>query len=210
MPEASSEAGSIFVVDDDPGVRQLLSVLFSREGFAVVCFADGASLMAALRTQAPACIILDVYLPDKSGLDILKELNARGYIAPVFIVSGKGDIAKAVEAIKSGALDFIEKPFRGSDVVSIVRDAIAADRRLKQNEPAAARASFHFPNREPLTRREQDVLALLVNGATNKEAGQELGISHRTIEIHRARVMEKLGAKTAADLVRIALSENRR
>src|SRR5579871_5245850 len=156
MPDISSDAGSIFVVDDDAGVRQLLSVLFSREGFAVVCFADGGSLMAALRTQTPACILLDVYLPDKSGLEILKDLNTRGYAAPVFIMSGKGDIAKAVEAIKNGALDFIEKPFRGKDVVASVLEAIAADRRLKHGETGAKRGSFHFPNREPLTPREQD------------------------------------------------------
>ncbi len=184
--------------------------MFSREGFAVVCFADGASFLAALRTQTPACIVLDVYLPGESGLDILKELNARSYTAPVFIISGKGDIAMAVEAIRNGALDFIEKPFRGSDVVARVREAIAADHRLNYDETAAKRGSFHFPNREPLTRREQDVLELLVSGATNKGAGQQLGISHRTIEIHRARIMEKLGAKTTADLIRIALSDNRR
>ena len=210
MLEVRSETGSIFIVDDDPGVRQLLSILFSREGFAVVCFADGASLMAALRTQTPACIILDIHIPGKSGLDILKELNIRSYTAPVFIISGKGDIAMAVEAIKNGALDFIEKPFRGSDVVARVREAIAAGQRLNRDEAAAKRASFHFPNREPLTAREQDVLTLLVTGATNKGAGRQLGISHRTIEIHRARIMEKLGAKTAADLIRIALSDNRR
>jgi FixJ family two-component response regulator len=210
MPQLSSDTGSIFIVDDDPGVRQLLSVLFSREGFAVVCFADGASLLAALRTQTPTCIVLDVYLRGESGLDILKELNARSYTAPVFIISGKGDIAMAVEAIRNGALDFIEKPFRGSEVVAKVREAIAVDHRLNHDETAAKRASFHFPNREPLTSREQDVLALLVSGATNKGAGQQLGISHRTIEIHRARIMEKLGAKTAAELIRIALSDNRR
>jgi FixJ family two-component response regulator len=125
----------------------------------------------------------------------------------VLIISGKGDIAMAVEAIKNGALDFIEKPFTGSDIVARVREAIDADRRRSRE---VKRPSFHFPNREALTAREQDVLDQLVTGATNKEAGRELGISHRTIEIHRARIMEKLGAKTAADLVRITLSDNRR
>jgi two-component system, LuxR family, response regulator FixJ len=207
MPGTSQEADSVFVVDDDPGVRKLLSILFSREGYAVVGFADGASLMPALRTQTPACIILDVHIPGKSGLDILKELNTRSYTAPVFVISGKGDIAMAVEAIKNGALDFIEKPFRGSDVVARVREAIDVNRRRSLEE--TKRMPFHFPSREPLTGREQDVLAQLVTGATNKEAGQQLGISHRTIEIHRARIMEKLGARNAADLMRIVLSENR-
>src|SRR5579871_4342304 len=168
-------AGEIFIVDDDPAIRELLSIVFSREGFEVARFADGSAFLAAARTRSPACIILDVHIPGKSGLDILRELSAQDYPVPIFIMSGKGDIPMAVEAVKNGALDFIEKPFRGGDVVASVRDAISADRRLKRNEAGPKRASFHFPNREPLTPREQDVLALLVSGATNKEAGQELG-----------------------------------
>lgn len=115
----------------------------------------------------------------------------------------------AVDAIKHGAIDFIEKPFRGSAVVARVREAIEADRKSKiAADGPAATARFYFPGREPLTAREQDVLSQLVTGATNKQAGMQLGISYRTIEIHRARIMEKLRAKSAGDLIRIALSEN--
>lgn len=153
MPDIARDAGPLFVVDDDPAICQLLSILFSKEGFAIVCFADGASLMAELRAQSPACIILDVHIPGKSGLDILKEMNTRSYAAPVLIMSGKGDIAMAVEAIKNGALDFIEKPFRGSDVVERVREAIEADRRLHGDQSAPQDLPFHFPSREPLTAR---------------------------------------------------------
>ena len=202
-------AGEIFVVDDEAAIRDLLTMLFTRRGFKVAGFADGSSLMAAMRTQSPACILLDVHIPGKSGLDILKELNARNHLAPVIIISGKGDIAMAVDAIKSGALDFIEKPFSGSDVVARVEEAMAADAKRRDIGRSEQKQQFYFPGREPLTAREQDVLGRIVEGATNKEAGQQLGISYRTIEIHRARIMEKLGAKNAADLMRIVLSENR-
>jgi FixJ family two-component response regulator len=206
---ASIDTSEIFVVDDDAAIRDLLNMLFTRRGFKVAGFADGASLIAAMRTQSPACILLDVHIPGKSGLDILKELNARNHPAPVIIISGKGDIAMAVDAIKSGALDFIEKPFSGSDVVARVEEVLTADATRRAAGRSEQKLQFYFPGREPLTAREQDVLRWIVEGATNKEAGQQLGISYRTIEIHRARVMEKLGAKNAADLMRIVLSENR-
>jgi FixJ family two-component response regulator len=209
MPRAGSSAGEIYIVDDDPAVREALTLVFSHEGFGVTSFADGASLLASARAATPVCIILDVSIPGRSGLDILKELNAQDYPAPIFIMSGQGDVPMAVDAIRNGALDFIEKPFRGSDVVARVREAIEAwTRRIGGDEPSAA-FSFHFPGREPLTRRERDVLAQIAAGASSKEAGRALGISPRTIEVHRARIMEKLGAKNAADLVRIVFSERR-
>src|SRR5262245_56234700 len=208
MSQAPSRPAQIFVVDDDPAVRETLAVVFAQEGYEVVGFADGAAMLAAARACSPTCIILDVHIPGQSGLDILKELNARDYPVPTFMMSGKGDIAMAVDAIRNGALDFIEKPFRGNEVVTRVREAVAAYAR-QQSEQAPKRKTFHFPGREPLTAREQDVLAEIVGGASNKEAGRQLGISPRTIEVHRARIMEKLGAKNTADLIRIALSEGR-
>jgi FixJ family two-component response regulator len=119
-------------------------------------------------------------------------------------MSGRGDIPVAVDAIRNGALDFIEKPFRGSAVLERVEQAIAACRQRPSAGETAA-GSFHFPGREPLSRREQDVLALILKGLSNKEAGRQLGISPRTIEDHRARIMSKLGARNAADLIRMAL-----
>jgi FixJ family two-component response regulator len=203
MSQEASLDGEIFVVDDDPAVRDVLTTVFTRDGFQVTNFADGASLLATARLRTPICIILDVHIPGQSGLDILKELNAQDYPAPIFIISGQGDIAMAVDAIKNGALDFIEKPFRGGDIVTRVREAIdARERRQTENDPSTA-SLFHFPGREPLTRREQEVLTQIVAGSSSKEAGRQLGISPRTIEVHRARIMAKLGAKNAADLVRI-------
>jgi FixJ family two-component response regulator len=204
MAEQPDPTKEVFIVDDDPLVRGTLTAVFSTSDFKVMCFADGAALLDETSVRTPACIILDVHIPGDSGLDILKQLNAQDYPAPIFIMSGKGDIAMAVTAIKNGALDFIEKPFRGSDVVTRVKDAIEAfTRRPEESESNAA--DYHFPGREPLSRREREVLALVVNGASNKEAGRQLGISPRTIEDHRARIMAKLGARNAADLIRIVL-----
>src|ERR1700682_2160575 len=153
MLQEASPDGEIFVVDDDPAVRDVLTTVFTRDGFQVTNFADGASLLATARLRTPICIILDVDIPGQSGLDILKELNAQDYPAPIFIISGQGDIAMAVDAIKNGALDFIEKPFRGSDIVGRVREAIEAHGRRQTDADSAKASSFRFPGREPLTRR---------------------------------------------------------
>ena len=122
MSQAAPSSGEIFVVDDDPAVRDVLTIVFSRDGFQVTNFADGASLLASARARTPVCIILDVHIPGRSGLDILKELNAQDYPAPIFIISGQGDIPMAVDAIKNGALDFIEKPFRVQQLVLKVEE----------------------------------------------------------------------------------------
>jgi FixJ family two-component response regulator len=205
----AARTGEVFVVDDDPAVRTTLSTVFVRAGYQVTCFADGAALVAGARTGTPLCIILDVHIPGKSGLDILKQLNAQDYPVPIFMMSGQGDIAMAVDAIRNGALDFIEKPFRGSDVVARVEAAIEARAQGDTTDGAGDPLRFYFPGREPLSRREQDVLAQIVAGASNKEAGRKLGISPRTIEVHRAHLMQKIGARNAADLIRIVMSEGR-
>jgi FixJ family two-component response regulator len=205
----AARAGEVFVVDDDPAVRTTLSTVFERAGYAVTCFADGDALVAAARSGTPLCIILDVHIPGKSGLDILKQLDAQDYPVPIFMMSGQGDIAMAVDAMNHGALDFIEKPFRGSDVVARVEAAIEARAQRDDNNGSSEPQRFYFPGREPLSRREQDVLAQIVAGASNKEAGRKLGISPRTIEVHRAHLMQKIGARNAADLIRIVMSEGR-
>ncbi|WP_181706308.1 response regulator transcription factor [Chthonobacter rhizosphaerae] len=195
---------SIFIVDDDASIRDALTVVFDLEGFQARSFENGDDFLEAVRGETPACVLLDVHMPGRSGLDVLKALDVNSFPAPVFVISGQGDIPMAVSAIKLGAIDFIEKPFDADTVVTRVRDAIAA---------AAARAGKpanhpHFPGSDLLTPREQDVLKEITAGASNKEAGRRLGISPRTIEVHRARIMEKLGARNAADLVRIVLTAN--
>ena len=208
MAENPPSRGEIFVVDDDPAVRETLSLVLSAGGYQVICFADGAALLAVARSRTPSCILLDVHIPGKSGLDILKELRGEDYPAPIFMISGQGDISMAVSAIKNGALDFIEKPFRGSEIVARLDEAIDAYAR-RQAEGHASKAGLHFPGREPLTRREREVLEQFASGASNKEAGRQLGISPRTIEDHRANIMKKLGARNAADLIRIVLTAQR-
>ena len=140
MAEEAPSRGEIFVVDDDPAVRDTLSMVLTAGGYQVICFADGAALLAVARTRTPSCILLDVHIPGKSGLDILKELHGEDYPAPIFMISGQGDIAMAVSAIKNGALDFIEKPFRGSEIVARLDEAIEAyARRQAQNSRIAHR-----------------------------------------------------------------------
>src|SRR5215813_53011 len=137
----------IIIVDDDPSVRDALSVVFSLEGYHVTSFADGQSLLNAARARTPSCILLDVHMPGQSGLDILKELNAQAYPAPIFIISGQGDIPMAVDAIKNGALDFIEKPFNAETLVTRVREAIAAAAHLKASAPSGTILAARFPGR---------------------------------------------------------------
>ena len=209
MADKPAPRGEIFVVDDDPAVRDTLSMVLSAGGYEVICFADGAALLSVARGRTPSAMLLDVHIPGKSGLDILKELHGEEYPAPIFMISGQGDIAMAVNAIKSGALDFIEKPFRGSEIVARLDEAIGAYARRQSQNSGSNITTLHFPGREPLTRREREVLEQFTAGASNKEAGRTLGISPRTIEDHRANIMKKLGAKNAADLVRIVMTAQR-
>jgi FixJ family two-component response regulator len=197
----------IFVVDDDETMRETLSAVLAPEGCRVTCFAEGQSFLAAARSRTPACILLDVNMPDRSGLDMLRELDAPRYPAPILIVSAQRDVPTAVNAIKGGALDFIEKPIDAAAVIARVREAIAA----WPQRPANGSASWQeVQGAERLTPREREVLERVVAGASNKEAGRTLNISPRTVEVHRARIMDKLNAKNAADLVRIVLGQGAR
>jgi FixJ family two-component response regulator len=196
----------VFIVDDDPLMRAALSIVLGDEGFDVTSFIDGESFLSATHWRTPACVLIDVHLPDCSGLELLKALDARQYRAPILIISGRGDIPMAVDAIRNGALDFIEKPFDPETVATRVRDAIQAWQKLGQGGRTLAR---DFQGHERLTAREWDVLERIAGGASNKETGRELGISPRTVEVHRARIMEKLGAKNAADLMGIVLGRKR-
>jgi FixJ family two-component response regulator len=197
----------IFIVDDDPSVRAALATVFSGEGYQVESFGDGTTFLSAVHARAPGCILLDIHMPGCSGLDLLKQLSAERYPAPVFIISGQGDIPKAVDAIRHGALDFIEKPFDAAAIVARVREAIREWERREDDSRTLLRT---FRGRDQLTAREHEVLERIAQGLSNKEAGRELGISPRTVEVHRARIMEKLRARNAADLMRIVLHGPRR
>ena len=196
MTEKSISRGEIFVVDDDPAVRETLSMVLSTGGYEVICFADGAALLSVARNRTPSCILLDVHIPGKSGLDILKELHGEDYPSPIFMISGQGDISMAVNAIKNGALDFIEKPFRGNEIVTRLDEAIEAYARRQAGTPRHGLRRCISPAANRSTRREREVLEQFTAGASNKEAGRHLGISPRTIEDHRANIMKKLGRET--------------
>jgi FixJ family two-component response regulator len=198
--DMKADAEAIYIVDDDPAVRDALSVLFNMEGYVVETFSDGDTFIQSASKAVPACVMLDVHMPGRSGIEILKALNAENYPAPIFIISGQGDIPMAVEAIRNGAFDFVEKPFSAETVLERVKESIAITR---QRQDKVVPASFQ--GADLLTRRELEVLKEITDGASNKEAGRTLGISPRTVEVHRARIMEKLGARNAADLVRIVL-----
>ena len=197
----------IFVVDDDPSTRQSLSSVLEEEGYEVICFADGAALLSSARDRIPACIFLEVRLPEKSGIDILKKLRAEDYPAPIFVTSGQGDIPMAVDAIRNGASDFIEKPIAGNEIVGRVRAVVEALPKTNNGGNSLKISSLRLPGGEPLTRRERDVLVHLAEGFSNKEIAQRLGVSSRTVEGHRARIMRKAGVRSAAGLVRLILSE---
>ncbi|MGE3148053.1 MAG: response regulator transcription factor [Pseudorhodoplanes sp.] len=205
MDQETFPDGEIFIVDDDPLIRDMLSTLFTLEGYQVESFPEGATFLAAARTRKPACVLLDVNMPGRSGIEILKELNASGNRAPVFMISGQGDVPLAVSAIKSGAVDFLEKPFSVEAVLDRVREALAAEVR---NDDADSAIETRIAQRSTLTTREREVLTMIAGGASNKETGRQLKISPRTVEVHRARIMSKLGAKNTADLVRIVFSES--
>jgi FixJ family two-component response regulator len=194
----------VFIVDDDLSVRDALVLLLKIEGYAAQSFGDAASFLEALRSVPPACVILDLHLPGESGLDILRKLAAERLAAPVLVISSIADIATAVEAMKYGALDFLQKPFSSDAIVDRVRAAVKVWREARGGEIDGL---ANFPGRHLLTCREREVLSQVARGASNKEAGRRLGISPRTVEVHRARIMDKLGAKNTADLIRIVLSE---
>jgi two-component system response regulator FixJ len=200
----------IFIVDDDPMVRDVLSEVFAQAGYRAISFVDGASFVAAARERIPACVILDIYMPGRSGLEILRDLDAPNYPAPIFIASGRGDVPSAVEAIKNGAFDFIEKRLDAQSLVGRVGDAITARSQVRRNHDGADSLPESFPGCDLLTRREREVLALIVASATNREAATSLGISQRTVEIHRAHIMHKLGAKNSVDLARKVMRQERR
>src|SRR5579872_5445408 len=193
---------TVFIVDDDEGVRNSLRLLVKSIGLPASAFVSAHEFLAGYEPQQPGCLVLDVRMPGMNGLELQQELNLRGAIIPVIFITGHGDIPMAVEAMQHGAHDFLQKPFRDEDLIERVRRALAKD--------AKARAALeeHKVIREhldSLTPREREVLALMARGKPNKIMAHELGVSQRTVEIHRARVMEKSGASSLAELVRMVM-----
>jgi len=192
----------VMVVDDDSGVRNAMRALLKSVGLGAVLYASAQEFLGAYDPQQPGCLLLDIRMPGMSGMDLQQELNLRGAVVPVIFMSGHADIPMAVEAMQHGAFDFLQKPFRDQDLLDRIQKAIAkdAERRLALGERTRIKARV-----ESLTEREREVLDLLTTGKQNKQIAQDLGVSPRTIEIHRARVMEKMDAQSVAELVRMML-----
>lgn len=190
----------VFIVDDDERIREALDELLASHGMRAAAFASAGDYVGADKPDVPACLILDVELPDINGLDLQKQI-AEGDHPPIVFITGHGDIPSSVRAIRRGAVDFLPKPFSDSDLMAAINAAIAQDRetRSQRAELGALRQRYL-----DLTPREREVLPLVVSGLLNKQAAAELGISEVTLEIHRRNVMQKMAAASLADLVRIA------
>jgi FixJ family two-component response regulator len=192
---------TVFIVDDDVSVREGLAELIESLGLQVQVFASARDFLAHRPVEAAGCVLLDVYMPGMTGLDLQRELNAANVHLPIIFLTGHGDIPMTVHALKSGAVHFLTKPFRGQELMKIVRQALEVDRaaRLQRAEIGELRRRF-----ESLTGRERSVLSLVVSGRLNKQIAHELGTSERTVKLHRGQVMRKMAAQSLADLVKQA------
>lgn len=196
-----NESPTVYLVDDDPAVRDALGLLIEHEGYAVACFASAEAFLDAALADGPGCIVLDLRMPGMDGMRLQEELARRSLHVPIVFLSGHGDIPTSVRAIKAGAVDFLTKPVTGDALLRSIEGAVAESRRRR----VAAAANHNAASRlATLTEREREVMALAVTGLANKEIARTLGISHRTVEIHKARLMQKTGADTLLDLARLA------
>lgn len=194
---------TVFIVDDDLGVRSAIRLLLKSIGIASTPIASAQEFLASYQQNQAGCLLLDIRMPGMSGIELQEQLNLRGNTLPVIFISGHGDVPMAVEAMQRGAFDFLQKPFRDQELIDRVQRALKRD----EENRVALRLHVHNRNRlESLTTREREVLDLLVLGKQNKVMAAELGLSQRTVEIHRAHVMEKMGVNSVAQLVRIVLS----
>jgi FixJ family two-component response regulator len=195
-----SEDRTVYVIDDDVRMCEALGELFTSLGVASVTFGSVAEYVAYQKPDLPACLILDVELPDISGLDFQRQLGD-AYHPPIVFITGHADIPSSVRAIKAGAVDFLAKPFSQPDLMAAVDAAIVRDRHARLERAERARLQQRYSS---LTPRESQVLPLIVSGLLNKQAAAELGISEVTLQIHRSRIMRKMAADSFADLVRMA------
>ena len=193
---------TVIVVDDDDAVRASLRLLLKSVGLEVQTYGSASEFLGSYNGQQPGCLVLDVRMPGLSGMELQEQLNLQGAIIPVIFVTGHGDVPMAVEAMQHGAFDFLQKPFRDQELLDRIQRALVRDRenrvQLLQKDQIRTRLGS-------LTPREREVLQLMTRGRPNKLMAADLGLSQRTIEIHRARVMEKMHASSLAQLVRMTL-----
>ena len=190
----------VFVVDDDPSIRKAIESLIKLAGLRVETFGTAQEFLLNQRPDLPGCVVLDVELPGLSGLDLQRELAAHGIKLPIIFITGYGDIPMSVRAMKAGATEFLTKPFRDQDLLDAIQQALERDRASRDQSREIAELRERF---DALTSREKEVMKLVVAGWLNKQIGFELKISEITVKIHRGRVMNKMGAQSLAELVRM-------
>jgi len=201
MTEAVESEAIVFVVDDDPSMRKALSNLFRSVGLRAEVFGSAREWLDSKLPEVASCLVLDIRLPGPSGLDFQAELAKANIQIPIIFMTGHGDIPMTVKAMKAGAVDFLTKPFRDQDMLDAVAVAIERDRTRRKEEKIVAELRAVF---ETLTTRERDVLALVASGLMNKQIAAEIGLAEITVKIHRGHLMRKMGARSLADLVRMA------
>jgi FixJ family two-component response regulator len=200
-PRPDSGEPIVFVIDDDASVRNALSNLFRSVGLRVQVFGSAPEFLQSKLADAPSCLVLDIRLPGPSGLDFQAELAKANIHIPIIFMTGHGDIPMTVQAMKAGAVDFLSKPFRDQDMLDAVATAIERDRKRREGEQVTHDLRARFGS---LTPREREILALVAAGLMNKQIAAEIDLAEITVKIHRGRVMKKLGARSLADLVRMA------
>ena len=197
----SATGGTVFLVDDEPGMLKALTRLLEAEGFAVRAFTSAKTFLESYNAEALSCVVLDVAMPELDGLELQQRLTQSGVLLPIVFLTGHGDIPTSVRAIKAGALDFLTKPVKDADLLRAVRAALqrAAEQRELIRETALLRQRY-----SGLTPREREVMAHVVAGELNKQVADALGVGEHTVKVHRSRIMEKMGVPSLADLVRAA------
>jgi len=198
MPAATT---IVFVVDDDPSVRKSLTRVIASAGYAVETFVSASEFLERAPTTGPCCLVLDVRMPGVTGMDLQSTLAQAAHRIPVVFITGHGDVAMGVAAMKAGAVDFLTKPFASKNLLGAIQRAVERDTRTLGTE---ARTGEIQARVETLTRRERQVFALVVTGMLNKQIAAELGVVEKTVKVHRARVMDKMRAGSVAELVRLA------
>jgi FixJ family two-component response regulator len=201
MTEAFETDAIVFVIDDDPSMRKALTNLFRSVGLRAEVFGSAREWLESKLPEVASCLVLDIRLPGPSGLDFQAELAKTNIQIPIIFMTGHGDIPMTVKAMKAGAVDFLTKPFRDQDMLDAVAVAIERDRTRRKEEKIVAELRAVF---ETLTTRERDVLALVASGLMNKQIAAEIGLAEITVKIHRGHLMRKMGARSLADLVRMA------